>query len=314
MNLLFLLYAALAVFIVGNLVRILRIVAMPVHLRWELYPVPHGPRNRVRYGGSYLEESDWWTRPRHNNLGGELKIIFPELFLLKGVWQHNRQLWLWSWLLHIALYLLICEMSLAVLVSIVERAGSASAAWRDSAGPAVRVLAVNLSWVAVVSGVVGTVGLIVYRTISLKMRAFTSRAAFLNLTVILSLFITGLLGLITNPAMTDTMISLTGSLLTLNGAPSLRGPTAAHVFIISIFLSYFPFTHMTHMYMKYFTYHKIRWDDAPYREGGRMSGSIARCMNYPVSWSGPHIQGDGKKSWVDIAAEEVSSGAKKTQA
>ena len=30
----------------------------------------------------------------------------------------------------------------------------------------------------------------------------------------------------------------------------------------------------------------------------------ARCSSYPVSWAAPHIQGDGKKTWADVATEE----------
>ena len=53
-----LLGAAIAIFIAGNLYRVLKILRMPAHLRWELYPLPHGPRDRQRYGGSYFEETE----------------------------------------------------------------------------------------------------------------------------------------------------------------------------------------------------------------------------------------------------------------
>jgi hypothetical protein len=55
MILIYLLYGALGVFVAGNLIRIMRMICMPAHLRWELYPIPKGPRARQSYGGSYLE-------------------------------------------------------------------------------------------------------------------------------------------------------------------------------------------------------------------------------------------------------------------
>jgi nitrate reductase gamma subunit len=314
MTLIYPLYGALGVFIAGNLLRILRMIAMPAHLRWELYPVPGGPRARAGYGGSYLEESEWWTRPIASSVGSELRVILPELFFLKGVWQHHRRLWLWSWLLHIALYLLMSAVGLAVLVAIFERVGTVSSGGMRNAVAAARALTMILSWIAVLSGTTGTFGLIVYRITSPKMRAFTSPAAFFNLSVILSFFLTGLLSLITDSAATGNMISMVGALLTLRAAPGLHGFTAAHTAVLAVFLGYFPFTHMTHMYMKYFTYHKVRWDDAPYLEGGKMSASIARSLNSPVSWSAPHIRGEGKKNWAAVAAEEVSSNEKQPQA
>ena len=53
-------YAALLIFIAASLSRIIKVAKMPVHLRWELYPVPH-ERGRAHYGGSRLEENEWWT-------------------------------------------------------------------------------------------------------------------------------------------------------------------------------------------------------------------------------------------------------------
>jgi hypothetical protein len=48
-------------------------------LRWELYPVPHEAPERAEHGGSYFEESDWWTKKRKFNLGGELAAMLPEM-------------------------------------------------------------------------------------------------------------------------------------------------------------------------------------------------------------------------------------------
>ena len=41
-----------------------------MHVRWELYPVPHEAQ-KAHYGGSYLEESEWWKKPREVSLLGE---------------------------------------------------------------------------------------------------------------------------------------------------------------------------------------------------------------------------------------------------
>ena len=47
-------YALVAVFLLGFVVRTVRLARMPVHLRWELAPIPH-EKGRGQYGGSYLE-------------------------------------------------------------------------------------------------------------------------------------------------------------------------------------------------------------------------------------------------------------------
>jgi nitrate reductase gamma subunit len=49
-------YLAAVVFVVACLVRIAIYARAPIHLRWELYPVPHEDPARVAYGGSRFEE------------------------------------------------------------------------------------------------------------------------------------------------------------------------------------------------------------------------------------------------------------------
>jgi hypothetical protein len=65
---------------------------------------------------------------------------------------------------------------------------------------------------------------------------------------------------------------------------------------------YMPFTHMMHWVTKYFTYHRVCWDDAPNLFGDNIQNKLEGLLNQPISWSGPHIQ-SGKK-WKEIVAEE----------
>ena len=60
----FLTSGALIVFVIAVIVRIAFWIRLPKHLRWELYPLPHEPPDKARYGGSFMEDTDWWTRPR----------------------------------------------------------------------------------------------------------------------------------------------------------------------------------------------------------------------------------------------------------
>jgi hypothetical protein len=52
-------------------------------------------------------------------------------------------------------------------------------------------------------------------------------------------------------------------------------------------------------------YHDVRWGDEPNLRGGKIERQIGEVLNYPVSWSAPHIRGDGKKNWVDVATSGV---------
>ena len=65
---------------------------LPMHLRWELSPVPH-EKGKSQYGGSYLEEYDWWTKKREKSLINEAIYMGKEIFFLKGVFENNKKLW-----------------------------------------------------------------------------------------------------------------------------------------------------------------------------------------------------------------------------
>lgn len=230
-----LLYAALAVFLAGNLIRIVRIATMPLHVRWELYPIPHG-------------------------VIGQSKTMLSEILLLRGVWENNRVIWPWSWLMHLGLYLLVGAAGLALVGALGFSAAGASGV---------------VLWLAFSCGFAGTLGMIATRLGTRKLCSFTSVGTLFNLFLLLALFSSGLLKM---------------------ASPRMEGVAAAHLGIVAFFLAYFPFTHMTHMYLKYFTYHSVRWDDAP-----APTEKVIRNLGYPVSWSAPHIQGDGIQTWADVA-------------
>ena len=47
---------------------------------------------------------------------GEIKVVIPEVLLLKGVWASNRTLWWWSFPMHLGLYLTVAFSGLAELI------------------------------------------------------------------------------------------------------------------------------------------------------------------------------------------------------
>lgn len=287
-------YASVAVFIVAVVVRAIRLATTPVHLRWELYPVAH-EKDKVSYGGSYFEETDWWTKPQGKSLFGELKVMIPEILLLKGVWEHNKPLWVWSFPMHFGLYLVI---GFAALVLITAFTGT-----QDGLG----ALLARIGWivgpVGYILGSLGALGLFGYRLFSSKTRGFTPPSAYLNVLFLLALFATGLyvFATVTNPL--ESLAAFGRDFLTLGSAAAPSGAVAAHLAAALLFMLYLPFTHMTHFFTKYFTYHSVRWNDEPNQRGSKLEAAIQHQLTYPVSWSAKHLKADGKKNWVDIATD-----------
>ena len=98
-------YLGIVFFLISVAARFVFWSKMPMHLRWELYPVAHEGGGRAAYGGSYLEESDWWQKKREVSLFGELKVMVPEILFLVALREHNAKLWRWSFPFHFGLYL-----------------------------------------------------------------------------------------------------------------------------------------------------------------------------------------------------------------
>lgn len=287
-------YVLLAVFVVGFVVRCVTLARLPLHLRWELAPVPH-ESGRRRYGGSYFEEFEWWTRPRGKSRTSELAYMLREILLLKAVWEENRRLWWLSFPLHLGLYLLggAVVMSLAaVALGMVGVAAAGSAVVRA----AIAVLAGSGSGL----GAVGAAGLLARRVLDAGLADFSPPASLLNLALLVILFATGLLAVARTPYAAG-MAAYLHALVTARGAAATGGPLQAHVAVGLVFLAYLPFSQMMHFVAKYFTYHGVRWDDEPMVTGSRMEREVRSLLAQPVSWAAPHLGADGRKNWVDIA-------------
>ena len=79
-------YAGVVIFLGAVLYRIVKYIKTPIHVRWELYPVAHEAGERAEYGGSYLEDVNWWKKERKGSMANELKVMIPEILLLIAAW------------------------------------------------------------------------------------------------------------------------------------------------------------------------------------------------------------------------------------
>ncbi len=303
-----LLRLGLVLFAAGAIGRIVRFARMPRHLRWELYPVPREGA-RSAYGGSHLEELDWWTRPLPRGGLAETRAMAREVLLLSGVREHNRPLWIWSWPFHAGLYLITCCALLLAAGGVAESAlgapltaAATPALWRQAAA-----LTRWLAWAGPSLAAVGLIGLIARRALDRELRAVTSAAEFANLVFLLAALLAGLharLAVDPSAALLRARVAeiLTGSAGAAAGAAVW--PVDLEIGLFAIFIAYLPLTFMSHLYMKFFTYHQVRWDARPRRPGEPLDPRIAAALGYPVTWAAPHVGGDGRRTWADLAREK----------
>ena len=297
-------YVGIGVFLLAVIARFVMWSRMPMHMRWELYPVAHEGK-KAHYGGSYMEESEWWTKPREVSLLGELKVMVPEILFLVALREHNRKLWWRSFPFHFGLYLVgiatVLMMVNGVLLAVAPGASGLIAA----VATVVRVLVP----VGLVLGIVGAIGLLGRRTAK-PLRDYTAPADLFNLVFFMVAFGAALATYLVDPGL-RVVSTLVANLVAFNPEPlAATGPAVTMAVVSTILLAllvaYIPLTHMAHFVGKYFAYHAIRWSDEPNLRGGRQEKSINELLHKPVSWSAPHIKGDGKKSWLDVATEDQS--------
>ena len=292
---------ALGVFFAGNAIRLVKTLRLPAHLRWELYPIPKGTRERQRYGGSYFEDSDWWTKTRGTSHKDEVAFILTEVFLLRGVWENFRALWLWSWLLHWGLYLYLLT-TLFAIAEVLFPTGSSLGVLQAVVFYGYRV--------ACPLGIAGALGLIGMRTWHARVRPFTTRVGIFNLCLLGSIFATGMLSLNHGSTGMDTMVR---DLMRLPTSPGNHPAFwSVHLGLVGFFLAYFPFTHMTHAYMKYFTWHYVRWDDSPTYHNPQAAKTLAVNLQRETSWAAQHVAAGGTATWSEVVADRNGNGAGKS--
>jgi nitrate reductase gamma subunit len=284
-----------ALFLVAFVLRSVRLARLPIHLRWELAPVPHEP-GRARYGGSYFEEYEWWRHPRSKSRLAELSYMAQEIVFLRAVWEHNRSLWWFSFPFHCGLYLLIAAAGVLLLTAVVAVAGLE---W-SGAG----VLVSALAAVGYLLGGAGALGLVGKRLLQRELAAYTTRESWLNLGLLLALFGTGLAAVGTGDYAAEAK-AFVGALATADTSLSVSLAMGVHVLVLLVFLAWLPFSRMMHFVAKYFTYHQVRWDDAPVQRGSHMEHELEQLLQQPVTWGAAHVGADGKKTWGEVAAGEV---------
>ena len=278
-----------------------------MHLRWELYPVAHEGK-RAHYGGSYLEESDWWKKPREVSLLGELKVMIPEILLLVALKEHNPRLWTRSFPFHFGLYLVAACTALMIGAGILS--ALAPPIMARSVGSLLH-LAIFLCGIGgLILGIGGSFGLLHRRLGKPELRRFAAPADIFNLLFFVVTFGVALATFLLVDRDFAIVPLFVQNLVTFNFAP-LPG-TGMEAFLPSIsatlmaaLVAYIPLTHMSHFVGKYFAYHAIRWNDTPNLRGGGEEKAIGELLSRPVSWSAAHIGGDGKKTWADVATQEM---------
>ena len=302
-------YLGVLAFLIGCIARAVRYARTPMHLRWELYPVPHEEPKRAAHGGSYFEVSDWWTHSTHFSLWGELKAMVPEMAFLKGLWEFNRPMWRRSFPFHFGLYLAAASAALVVVTALVSLAAPALMA--TPVATVLHYLYTGAGLIGAVLVVAGALALLVKRLTDDNLKNYTTPGDIFNLLFFIVTFGLLIAAYLLRPPGSPGALSLVAGLLTFDTTVQASGLMSAGLVLGAALAAYIPLTHMSHFVGKYFTYHSIRWDDQPAVSSAKLRRRVAEYLTYRPTWSASHIGANGTKTWAEIATANPAQEAKK---
>jgi nitrate reductase gamma subunit len=262
---------------------------MPLHLRWELHPTP---REEI----SHNQDSRQSGRVR--GILAEIRYAAREGLLFQQCFKSNRDLWYVTYPFHIGLFL--SGVWFLLLVK--------AAFWPndDSWWPVhlLHVVIIICGAGGLILGTAGCAGLLVKRLFDPGLSVYTTLREYMNLCAILLVFVLGLttwIGMDSDFAFSRGYVR---SLVTLSASPSVGRLFGTTVTLFSAFVAFLPFGSLRHGIAKFFTYHRVRWDDERNVRGGELEARIQSQLSRSMTWSAPHVN---CTKWGDVG-EPVKTG------
>ncbi len=296
------LYFSVAVLVFGTIAKAIKIIRMPVHLRWDLYPIPH-EKGKDQYGGSYYEETEWWTKPAGHSFFNTAREMGKEIFAIQTLYRNNRSMWYFSFPFHLGLYLLIAFAGMLFLGAVLQELGmEIAAASANPIGKGMYALTLLCGIAGWILGTFGALGLLLSRTFKGELRRYSAPSDYFNLLLLLALFTSGIFAWLSADRSFSILRDFAQQLMFFQPVGNLPAAVMVQLILTSVFFIYLPITHMTHFIGKYFTYHKVRWQDEPTRRGSQTEGDILEALKEKISWPAPHIQTG--RTWADAASDE----------
>jgi len=259
---------------------------MPIHSRLDLYPVPK-EADRAEYGGSYYEELEWWSKPRKVSHINEIKDMLMEMLFIKKLFENQRKLWWASYSFHLGIYFLFAWTILLVI----------SIAW-----PVIFVqyITTAIGIIGFILASVGNVVLLMHRLLESDLKKYTTPQEYFNLILILAVLLSGIYAWSSNVAQVSQTVGQLISFQALDVGTALT----VHLVLLGLMFFYIPLSKMNHYVGKYFTFHKVLWENDPNLPGSKVEKDLQEAASHPpkTKWAAPHISAPHIKEGSDLNA------------
>lgn len=292
-------YCALIGFVILSLSKAYQFAKMPMHSRFELYPVPKEAggegNNRGHYGGSYYEELEWYNKPRKVSHFNEIVDMMKEMLFIKILFVNQNRQWWVCYALHLGIYLLFAWTALLLVGAVTELMGCTVAAGAGGWGSLVYYVTLVLGIVGAVLVALGSIGMVLKRIASETLNNYTTPQDYFNLLFIFAVSVSGLI-----VWQADIGFAYGRDIfLALLTATPLQADLAltVHVVLLGLLLVYIPLTKMSHYVGKYFVFHDVIWSNDPNLKGSKTEAMVKGALKYKPknSWSAAHIAGPKDK-------------------
>ena len=262
-------YMAVGVFVAGLVWRVLSWMKTPVPFALTMFPAPATP-------------------------GGRVMKVAGQLGLFTGLYKGERMLWLWAWLMHAALALVLIGHVVGIYFlthqfTLIGMSPQASTLLSETLGT--------------VSGLVLLAALVAlfYRRIAVpEVKRLSDPADYFDLLLILSVVITGMhMRLPSVHVDLPAIRTYLGGLITFQPVPIPENFIfIAHFFLVNILLIYFPFSKLVHLAGAVVNRAMLVQAPPVYPTPAGVSGqaNFLRKEGYAHETATAHSQGTGSKS------------------
>lgn len=282
-------YLSILLFVGISVYKAYQFAEMPLHGRMDLYPVPK--EAGFEHGGSYYEQVLWWSKPHEVSHFREIVEMLKEIIFIKKLFENQRPLWWISYSLHLGIYFVMAWTILLVAGAIFNLNGIAIAASSSNIlGLLIFYLTALTGYVGLALATFGSGALFVRRVFDNTLKKYTTPQEYFNL---LLLFATAVTGIITwlGDLSFQFAREITANLITFHPF-NASGLLTLHIILVGIMLTYIPISKMSHYVGKYFTFHKVLWDNNPNLKGSAIEQQVKKATSFrpTTSWSAPHIK------------------------
>jgi len=276
---LFMFYGSILFCVIASTMKVMYYVSAPLHLHWELYQ-----------GSSLFESTGWWNR-RSVRFIEKLKSVAGDILFLKGYYRRDKGVWFFLYLFHVGIYLLIlwhAWLFIGAVTIDIERASALGRIWGH--------LSTGFAFL-------GGGGILIKRMTDEELRSYYPPIHYAKWILILVILLGGFYAVdIHFSGKVPELMNYVRAQITFQDFEKKLHPamaTASHVLFASVFLLYFPFSHILKLLFRY--YHELRWDGVMNTRGSTVEGKVTALLDLPVTWRALHIQ-SGRK-WKEVAME-----------